>query len=66
MILFIKDSCNVSSNAYHEFARLIKEMPCHYRLKKRISELNSWKISPIPDGSGVQQSASGQIDTPDQ
>ena len=57
MILFIKDSYNVSGNAYHGFARLTKEMPRHYQLKKQISDLNSlWKISPTPDGSGVQQS----------
>ena len=62
MILFIKDSYNVSGNAYHEFARLTKEMPRHYRLKKRISELNSlWKISPTPDGSGVQQSLEDRL-----
>ena len=57
MMLCIKDSYNVSGNAFHEFARLTKEMPRHYRLKKRISELNSlWKIVPTPDTSGVQQS----------
>ena len=57
MMLFVKDSYNISGNAYHEFAKLTKEMPRHYRLKRRISELNSlWNISPTPDGSGVQQS----------
>lgn len=62
MMLFIKDSYNVSSNTYHEFARLTKEMPRHYRLKKRISELNSlWKIVPTPDESGVQQSLEDRL-----
>lgn len=62
MMLFIKDSYNVSGNAYHEFARITKEMPRHYRLKKRISELNSlWKIVPTPDGSGIQQSLEDRL-----
>ena len=57
MMLMIKDSYNVSGNAYHEFARVAKEMPRHHKLKHRISELNSlWNISVTPDGSGVQQS----------
>ena len=57
MMLMIKDSYNVSGNAYHEFARVAKEMPRHHKLKRRISELNSlWNISVTPDGSGVQQS----------
>ena len=56
MMLMIKDSYNVSGNAYHEFARVAKEMPRHHKLKRRISELNSlWDISETPDGSGVQQ-----------
>ena len=37
MMLFVKDSYNISGNAYHEFAKLTKEMPRHYRLKRRIS-----------------------------
>ena len=57
MMLMIKDSYNVSGNAYHEFARVAKEMPHHHKLKRRILELNSlWNISTTPDGSGVQQS----------
>ena len=38
MILLIKDTYNVSGNAYHEFAKIAKEMPRHYRLKRRISQ----------------------------
>ena len=30
MMLLIKDTYNVSGNAYHEFAKITKEMPCHY------------------------------------
>ena len=62
MMLLIKDSYNVSSDAYHEFAKLTKEMPRHYRLKKQISELNClWKIVPTPDGSGIQQSLGDRL-----
>ena len=49
MMLLIKDLYNVSGDAYHEFAKLTKEMPRHYRLKKRISiflnssTANVWK-----------------------
>ena len=54
IILFI---CHVGS-AYHELAQLFKGMPRHYKLKKRISELNAkWNIFPTPEGTiGVQQS----------
>ena len=56
-MLLIKDTYNVLGNAYHKFAKIAKEMPRHYRLKQRISEINSlWNISLTPDGSGVQQS----------
>ena len=58
MMLYIKDWHNISHEAYHELAKLCKEMPRHYRLKQRISELNSlWDVKPTPnDTHGVQQS----------
>ena len=41
MMLYVKDKYNVSGTAYHEMASR------HYRLKQRISELNSkWNIRP--------------------
>lgn len=57
MILFVKDRCNVSGEAYHQLARICKELPRHWKLKRRIQELNSlWKIYPTPSGTiGVQQ-----------
>ena len=57
MMLFIKDKYNVSGSAYYEMASLCSQMPRHYRLKQRISELNSkWSIRPTPEGTiGVQQ-----------
>ena len=62
MMLFIKDTYNVSDNAYHEFAKIAEEMPRHYRLKQRISELNSlWNIYPTPERSGVQQSLKDRL-----
>lgn len=51
MMLMIKDTYQVSDNAYHEFARVSKQMPHHFRLQRCIAELNSlWKISPTLDG----------------
>lgn len=41
MMLYVKDRYNISGGAYHELASLCSEMPRHYRLKDRISELNS-------------------------
>ena len=62
MMLMIKDSYTVSGNAYHEFARVTKEMPRHHKLKRRISEVNSlWDISETPHGSGVQQSLEARL-----
>ena len=41
-----------SGSAYHELASLCREMPRHYRLKERITELNSkWYIIPTLDGT---------------
>jgi hypothetical protein len=47
----------IIGNAYHEMAQLFKSMPRHYKLKNRISQLNTlWNISLTPDGTvGVQQ-----------
>lgn len=57
MTLYVKDWYNVSHYAYHELANC-KEMPRQYRIKQRISELNShWNIRLTPnDTHGVQQS----------
>lgn len=58
MMLYVKDKYNISGTAYHEMAQLCKNMPRHYKLKERISELNKlWNIHPMPDDVvGVQQS----------
>ena len=57
MMLYVKDKYNISGSAYHELASLCREMPRHYRLKQRITELNSkWNIIPTPEGTvRVQQ-----------
>ena len=57
IMLYVKDKYNISGTAYHEMAQLCKNMPRHYKLKERISELNKlWNIHPMPDDVGVQQS----------
>lgn len=58
MMLYVKDRYNISGSAYHEMASLCRQMPRHYCLKQRISELNAqWNIQPTPEGTeGVQQS----------
>ncbi len=63
IMLYAKDKYDVSGNAYHEMARICKEMPRHYQLKKRISELNKlWSIRPTPNGiCGVQQSLEDRL-----
>ena len=63
MMLYTKDRFNVSGLAYHEMAKLCKEMPRHYRLKNKIAELNKlWDITPTPNGVvGVQQSLKGRL-----
>ena len=66
MILYVKDRYNISGGgAYHEMAQLLKEMPCHYRLKERINELNKkWNIRPTPGGTiGIQQSLKERLTT---
>ena len=57
-VIYIKDKYNVSGAAFYEMAQLCKSMPCRYKLKDQIAELNtSWIIFPIPDGIlGVHQS----------
>ena len=63
MMLFIKDWYNVSDGAYHELAKVCKEMPRQYRLRQRITELNSlWNIRPTPNNTnGVQQSLKDRL-----
>ena len=58
MMLYVKDRYHISGSAYHEMASLCHQMPRHYCLKQRISELNAqWNIHPTPEGTeGVQQS----------
>ena len=58
MILFIKDRFDVSGQAYHEMAKVCKQIPRHYKLTNRIAELSKlWDICPAPNGThGVQQS----------
>ena len=58
MMLFIKDRFDVSGQAYHEMAKVFKQLPRHYQLKKRIVALNTLRnIKPTPNGThGVQQS----------
>ena len=47
-----------TGSTYHEMAQLFNNMPRHYKLKRRIAELNkNWNITSTPDGTcGVQQS----------
>lgn len=63
MMILVKDQYNVSGRAYHEMARICKEMPRHYRIKERIGELNKlWNIRPTPHGTlGVQQTLQDRL-----
>lgn len=63
MMLLIKDKYCISGRGYHEMASVCKEMPRHYKLKRRIKELNSlWNITPAPNGIlGVQQSLEDRL-----
>jgi len=63
-MLYIKDRFDVSGRAYHEMAKVCKEMPRHYKLKNRIVELNKlWNIRPTPNGThGVQQSLQERLE----
>ena len=40
MMVFVKDRYSVSGAAYHEMAKVCREMPRHYRIKQKIAELN--------------------------
>lgn len=64
MMLYIKDWYNVSDGAYHELAKVCREMPRQYRLRERITNLNKlWKICPTPNNTqGVQQSLKDRLD----
>ena len=63
MILYVKDRYNVSGQAYHEFVKICKQLPQHWKIKKHIKELNNqWNIHPTPEGThGVQQRLEGRI-----
>ena len=63
MMLFVKDKYSISGAAYHEMAKLCKNMPRHYKLKKKIAQLNQlWEIRPTPHGIvGVQQSLEDRL-----
>ena len=41
MMLYLKDWHNISHEVYHELAQVCKDMPRHYKLKQKISMLNS-------------------------
>ena len=64
MILYIKDWYNVSDCAYHELAKVCAQMPRQYKLRERISELNTlWNIQPTPnDTKGVQQKLKDRLE----
>ena len=63
MMLFVKDRYDLSHDAYHEMAKICKEMPRHYLLKRRVAELNKlWNIKPTPNGTcGVQQTLEDRL-----
>ena len=65
MMLFVKDWYNVSHSAYHEFAKICKQMPRQYKIGDRIKELNKlWNIRATPNGTvGVQQSLEDRLHT---
>ena len=50
MIIYVKDRYNASGSAYHEMAKLFREIPRHYKLQKHIAGLNSlWNNNPTPN-----------------
>ena len=63
MLLFVKDKYDVSGRAYHELASICKQLPRHYKLQRRSSELNElWNIKPTPNNTcGVQQSLEDRL-----
>ena len=64
MMLYVKDWHNVSDCAYHELAKVCTQMPRQYKLRERISALNTlWKINPTPNNTqGVQQSLRNRLE----
>lgn len=61
-MLYAKDKHDVSGNAYHEMARIGKEMPRHYQLKNGYQNLTSFGAT--PNGiCGVQQSLEDRLRT---
>ena len=64
MMLYIKDWYNISDGAYHELAKVCKEMPRQYRLREQITNLNKlWKIRPTSNNiQGVQQSLKDRLE----
>ena len=64
LILYLKDWYNISHGAYHELAKVCKEMPRQHKIKERISELNQlWRIFPTPNNTqGVQQSLKDRLE----
>ena len=41
MMLYAKDRFSVSGSAYHEMTQACRQMPCHYKLKKKKELENS-------------------------
>ncbi len=56
----------VNHCAYHEMAKVCREMPRHYKIKGQIKELNEqWNIRPTPEAiTGVQQPLEERIRVP--
>lgn len=54
--LYIKDKFNLSNEAWNELAQKSKDIPCQYRMVKRMQALNSkWEVKPTPgDAEGIQ------------
>ncbi len=63
MLLYVKNSYNISGCAYHELASICKGLPKHYTIKQRIQELNKMRnIRSTPNGIvGVQQSLEDRL-----
>ncbi len=53
----VKDRYNVPDGAYHEMAKVCREMSRHYQIKRQLKELNEqWSMGPTHEGTvGVQQ-----------
>ena len=63
MMQFVKDRYDLSQDAYHEMAKIYKEMPRRYLLKRRFAELNNlWNIRSTLNGTcGVQQTLEDRL-----